>query len=89
MDSVGAVIGPLLAAPVLLAVEFRSLFAVSLLPGLGAALAVLVLVRAAPRVIAARPTLHGSMRSWPPIDRSAGPLSASGFLGWATSRPPC
>jgi len=62
MDSVGAVIGPLLAAPVLLAVGYRWLFAISLLPGIGAALAVLLLVRAGPRIMAARPTLHGSMR---------------------------
>lgn len=63
MDSVGAVIGPLLAAPVLLAVGYRWLFAVSLLPGLGAALAVLLLVRSAPRLAAARPVWQGSMRT--------------------------
>jgi MFS family permease len=63
MDSVGAVIGPLLAAPVLLAVGYRWLFAISLLPGIGAALTVLLLVRETPRIRAARPTLHGSMRT--------------------------
>ncbi len=63
MDSVGAVIGPLMAAPVLLAVGYRWLFALSVLPGLGAALAVLVLVRNAPRIKTARVTLQGSMRA--------------------------
>jgi MFS family permease len=63
MDSVGAIIGPLLAAPVLLAVGYRWLFALSILPGLGAALAVLLLVHETPRIAAVRATLHGSMRS--------------------------
>jgi MFS family permease len=64
MDSVGAVIGPLLAAPVLLAVGYRWLFALSVLPGLAAALAVLILVHETPRIVeATRATLHGSMRA--------------------------
>ena len=63
MDSVGAIIGPLLAAPILLAVGYRWLFALSVLPGLAAAMAVLVLVRETPRIGSARATLHGSMRS--------------------------
>lgn len=49
MDSLGAIAGPLLAAPLLLAVGYRWLFAVSLVPGLLAAAAVLALVREAPR----------------------------------------
>lgn len=49
MDSAGAVIGPLLAAP-LIAVGYRWLFAISVIPGLLAALSVLLLVREVPRV---------------------------------------
>jgi len=63
MDSVGAVIGPLMAAPVLLAVGCRWLFALSVLPGVGAALAILILVRNARRIKTARVTMHGSMRA--------------------------
>ena len=51
MDSLGAIIGPLLAAPLIIAVGYRWLFAISALPGLLAALAVLVLVREAPRIV--------------------------------------
>lgn len=51
MDSLGAVLGPLLAAPLLIAVGYRWLFAISIIPGMLAALAVLTLVREAPRVI--------------------------------------
>ncbi len=50
MDSLGAIIGPLLAAPLIVAVGYRWLFAISAVPGLLAALAVLVLVREAPRI---------------------------------------
>lgn len=63
MDSVGAVIGPLLAAPLLLAVGYRWLFAVSVLPGLAAALAVLILVRETSRVVTNKARLRGSMRT--------------------------
>lgn len=63
MDSIGAVVGPLLAAPVLLAVGYRWLFALSVLPGLGASVAVIVLVKETPRVRAARSTLPGAVRS--------------------------
>ncbi len=63
MDSVGAVIGPLLAAPLLLAVGYRWLFAISALPGLAAALVVLLLVREGPRIRGMRPALRGSYRS--------------------------
>jgi len=47
MDSAGAVIGPLLAAPLIVAVGYRWLFAISVIPGLLAALSVLALVREA------------------------------------------
>jgi len=50
MDSAGAVIGPLLAAPLIVAVGYRWLFAISVIPGLLAALSVLLLVREVPRV---------------------------------------
>jgi len=62
-DSVGAVAGPLAAAPLIVAVGYRWLFAVSVLPGLAAALAVVFFVREAPRLQAARPQLEGAMRS--------------------------
>lgn len=51
MDSLGAIIGPLLAAPILLAVGYRWLFAISVIPGLLAALAVVCLVKDTPRAI--------------------------------------
>ncbi len=50
MDSIGAVLGPLLAAPLIVAVGYRWLFAISILPGLLAALAVIVFVRETPRI---------------------------------------
>ena len=62
MDSVGAIIGPLLAAPLIIAVGYRWLFAISIIPGLLAALAVVVLVRELPRTIAAHgPAIRGAM----------------------------
>ena len=66
MDSVGAVIGPLLAAPVLLAVGYRWLFVISLLRGLSAAAAVLLLVREAPRIRAAVPPCTARCEPRPP-----------------------
>jgi MFS family permease len=53
MDSVGAIAGPLLAAPLIVAVGYRWLFAISVIPGALAAVAVVVLVREVPRVVAA------------------------------------
>jgi MFS family permease len=50
MDSLGAIVGPLLAAPLIVAVGYRWLFAISALPGLLAAVAVLVLVTEVPRL---------------------------------------
>ena len=49
MDSIGAIIGPLLAAPLIVAIGYRWLFAASVLPGLLAAVAVLLLVHEVPR----------------------------------------
>ena len=61
MDSLGAIVGPLLAAPLIVAVGYRWLFAISAIPGLLAALAVLVLVRETPRSCA--PHLTSTCRS--------------------------
>jgi len=51
VDSLGATTGPLLAAPLIVAVSYRWLFAISIIPSLFAALAVLVLVREVPRLL--------------------------------------
>ncbi|MDQ6615787.1 MAG: MFS transporter [Actinomycetota bacterium] len=53
MDSIGAIAGPLLAAPLIVAVKYRWLFAISVIPGVLAAVAVLLLVREVPRVVGA------------------------------------
>ena len=62
MDSLGAIAGPLLAAPLIVAVGYRWLFAISAIPGLLAALAVLVLVRETPRILRAAPQINLSIR---------------------------
>ena len=62
MDSLGAIVGPLLAAPLIVAVGYRWLFAISAIPGLLAALAVLVLVRETPRVLRAASHMNLSIR---------------------------
>jgi len=62
MDSLGAIAGPLIAAPLILAIGYRWLFAVSVIPGLLAAVAVLVLVAEAPRITHAAHHLSLSMR---------------------------
>jgi MFS family permease len=49
MDSLGAVIGPLLAVGLVTAVGLRSTLALTLVPGLAAALLIALLVREAPR----------------------------------------
>jgi MFS family permease len=54
MDSLGAIAGPLLAAPLIGAIGYRWLFAVSIVPGLLAAAAVLLLVHEVPRTIETR-----------------------------------
>lgn len=62
MDSIGAVAGPLLAAPLIVAVGYRWLFAISIIPGLLAALAVIVFVRETPRVARAVLDRRGAIR---------------------------
>jgi len=49
-DSLGAVVGPLLAAALLGLIGFRWLFAVSVLPAIAASLSILVFVREGPRL---------------------------------------
>ena len=71
MDSIGAIAGPLLAAPLIIAVGYRWLFAISIIPGLFAALAVLVLVREVPRVVQASAALAEPMRT---LARTPGPF---------------
>jgi MFS family permease len=50
-DSLGAILGPLLAAALLGAVGYRWLFAISVLPALGAALAILLVGRGVRRTV--------------------------------------
>lgn len=71
MDSLGAVAGPLLAAPLLLAVGYRWLFAISIVPGLLAAVAVLALVREVPRVTRSSVEVAAPMRT---MLRAPGPF---------------
>jgi MFS family permease len=62
MDSLGALIGPLLAAPLIVTIGYRWLFGISLIPGLFAALAVLTLVAETPRIQRATRQVTGAMR---------------------------
>jgi len=82
MDSIGAVVGPLLAALLIVAVGYRWLFGISVLPGLAAALAVLVLVREAPRIAT---TGHAAVSSMAGLVRTPGPyrrlLAGVGLYG--------
>jgi len=71
MDSLGAIAGPLLAAPLIVATGYRWLFAVSIIPGLLAAVAVLILVREVPRVGHAVAELAAPMRT---LLRTRGPF---------------
>lgn len=71
MDSLGAIIGPLLAAPLIVAIGYRWLFAISVVPGLLAAIAVIVLVRETPRLVAAAPQVQTSIRA---LARARGPF---------------
>jgi MFS family permease len=50
MDSLGAILGPLIASLLIGVIGFRPLFGVSVIPGLMAGVAILLLVREAPRV---------------------------------------
>jgi MFS family permease len=61
MDSISAIAGPLLAAPLIVAVGDRWLFAISVIPGLLAVAAVLLLVREVPRAV------HASTRPVAPM----------------------
>ena len=90
MDSLGAIIGPLLAAPLIIAVGYRWLFAISALPGLLAALAVLVLVREAPRIVDTAHHINLSIRGLASKPAPTGGFSsASDSTDSATSRRPC
>jgi MFS family permease len=71
MDSIGAIAGPLLAAPLIVAVGYRWLFVVSIVPGLLAAAAVLTFVREVPRVVHAHMDLSNPMRT---LARTRGPF---------------
>ena len=66
-DSLGAILGPLLAAALLGAVGYRWLFAISVLPALGAALAILLVGRGVRRAVPvarqALATLHDLARA--------------------------
>jgi len=62
MDSLGALLGPLLAAPLIVTIGYRWLFGVSVIPGLFAALAVLMLVSETPRIQRAVGHARGVMR---------------------------
>jgi MFS family permease len=73
MDSLGAIAGPLLAAPLIVAVGYRWLFAISIIPGLLAAVAVLSLVREVPRAITAGATRRG-FASLADLWRTPGPF---------------
>jgi len=71
MDSIGAIAGPLLAAPLIVAVGYRWLFAISIVPGLLAATAVLVLVREVPRRLHTSAEFTAPMRT---LARTRGPF---------------
>ncbi len=71
MDSLGAIAGPLLAAPLIVAVGYRWLFVISTIPGLCAAAAVLVLVRETPRIAHEATDLANPMRT---LARTPGPF---------------
>ncbi len=94
MDSLGAFLGPLLALSAMRAWGLRPTFALSLIPGLLAALTFALLVREKPREIrATRPGLRLSARSLPaPYKRflagvglaGAGDFSNTLLILWAT-----
>ena len=91
MDSLGAIVGPLLAAPLIVAVGYRWLFAISAIPGLLAALAVLVLVRETPATPArrTRTSTCRSVASPPNPAPTDDCSSASASTASGTSRRPC
>jgi MFS family permease len=61
-DSIGAILGPLLAAALLGAIGFRWLFIVSFLPALGAGLSILFLAKDSPRATELAHHMHAGMR---------------------------
>jgi MFS family permease len=63
MDSLGAVAGPLIAAPLIALVGFRALFGFSILPGMAAAAVVMVLVSEVPTITKAAGGAAAPMRS--------------------------
>jgi MFS family permease len=71
MDSLGAILGPLASAPVLVAVGYRWLFALSAIPGLLAAVAVAALVREVPRALGAG---RGPDGPWRALVSTPGPF---------------
>jgi MFS family permease len=71
MDSLGAIVGPLLAASLIVAVGYRWLFAIAIVPGLLAAAAVLLLVREVPRATHVVSDLSAPMRT---LARTRGPF---------------
>jgi MFS family permease len=83
MDSLGAIAGPLLAAPLIVAVGYRWLFAISVIPGLLAVTAVFLMVREVPRVVHASAGLAAPMRA---LLRAPGPfrrlLAGVGLYGF-------
>ena len=82
MDSLGAVLGPLLAAPLIVAVGYRWVFGLSIMPGILAALAVVVLVHETPRIARVASQASSSMGA---LARTPGPyrrlLIGVGFYG--------
>lgn len=89
MDSAGAVVGPLVAAPLILTVGYRWLFAVSVVPGLLAALAVLLLVREVPpgarTAVAALPSLRAFVQAPGPFRRLTSSLALFGAGAFSTT----
>ena len=81
-DSLGAIAGPLAAAVLIGTIGYRWLFAVSFLPAIGAALAILLLAAEAPRVRAAA---HETLARSRDLLTSPGPyrrlLAGTGLFG--------
>jgi MFS family permease len=67
MDSLGAIAGPLLASLLIATVGYRALFGISIIPGLMAGLAILLLVHETPRIKAgieaSRSSIAGLLRT--------------------------
>jgi MFS family permease len=74
MDSLGAIAGPLLAAPLIVAVGYRWLFVISTIPGLLAAATVLLLVHDVPRTVGAAAAVRKRFASLEVLWRTPGPF---------------